>query len=194
MKKKSEKRRWRAKQFATVGTILAASLISSARATAQEIIHDAESYVLEAQHGEKWEAQNREIDAKLEALKKKHGRRPNIIHIMWDDTAVGEIGIPQIQACRGYKTPNINKFAQEGQYFSRMYTEPSCTPTRAAFQTGRHAVRSGMYTVSFPYEYGGMSEKETTIAEVLSEAGYATAFYGKGHLGEKNTGSGNRVE
>ena len=65
-----------------------------------------------------------------------------------------------------------------------MYSEPSCTPTRAAFQTGRHAVRSGMYTVSFPYEYGGMSEKETTIAEVLSDVGYATAFYGKGHLGD----------
>ena len=103
---------------------------------------------------------------------------------MWDDTAVGEVGIPQIQATRGFKTPNINQFAQEGQYYSRMYTEPSCTPTRAAFQTGRHAVRSGMYTVSFPYEYGGMSEKEVTIAEVLSEAGYATAFYGKGHLGD----------
>jgi len=65
-----------------------------------------------------------------------------------------------------------------------MYTEPSCTPSRAAFQTGRHAVRSGMYNVSFPYEYGGMSETETTIAELLSDAGYATAFYGKGHLGD----------
>jgi arylsulfatase len=103
---------------------------------------------------------------------------------MWDDTGVGEVGVPQIQATRGFKTPNMNKFAAEGQYYARMYTEPSCTPTRAAFQTGRHAVRSGMYTVSFPYEYGGMSEKETTIAEVLSEVGYATAFYGKGHLGD----------
>ena len=50
--------------------------------------------------------------------------------------------------------------------------------------TGRHAVRNGMYTVSFPYEYGGMSEEETTLGEVMSAAGYATAFYGKGHLGD----------
>ncbi len=148
------------------------------------IIHDAEYYVLKAQHGEEWDNQDKEIQKKLADLEKKHGSKPNIIHIMWDDTPVGELGVPHLQANRGFKTPNINKFAAEGQYYSRMYTEPSCTPSRAAFQTGRHAVRSGMYNVSFPYEYGGMSEKETTIAEILSEAGYATAFYGKGHLGD----------
>jgi len=159
-------------------------LLGVTAVNAKDIVHDSEYYILKAQHGHKWATEDTEIQKKIAALKKKFGRAPNIIHIMWDDTAVGEIGIPQIQAPRGFKTPNINKFAQEGQYYSRMYTEPSCTPTRAAFQTGRHAVRSGMYTVSFPYEYGGMSEKEVTIAEVLSEAGYATAFYGKGHLGD----------
>ncbi|MCK4563010.1 MAG: sulfatase-like hydrolase/transferase, partial [Flavobacteriaceae bacterium] len=123
-----------------------------------KIVHDAEYYILKAQHGDEWEKQDKEIQKKLKALEKKHGTKPNIIHIMWDDTAVGEIGVPQIQADRGFKTPNMNKFAAEGQYYSRMYTEPSCTPSRAAFQTGRHAVRSGMYTVSFPYEYGGMGE------------------------------------
>ena len=153
-------------------------------ANAKDIVHDAEYYILKAQHGDKWAKEDKAIQEKIAALKKKHGRSPNIIHIMWDDTAVGELGVPQNQMNRGFKTPNINKFAAEGQYYSRMYTEPSCTPTRAAFQTGRHAVRSGMYNVSFPLEYGGMSEKETTIAEVLSEAGYATAFYGKGHLGD----------
>ena len=156
----------------------------TATATAKDIIHDSEHYILQAQHGIQWAKEDEDIQKKLDALKKKHGRPPNIIHIMWDDTAVGEIGIPQIQAGRGFSTPNMNQFAAEGQYYSRMYTEPSCTPSRAAFQTGRNAVRSGMYTVSFPYEYGGMSEKETTIAEVLSEVGYATAFYGKGHLGD----------
>ena len=151
---------------------------------AKPIVHDSEYYILKAQHGDKWAKEDKAIQKKIAALKKKYGRSPNIIHIMWDDTAVGEIGVPQNQMNRGFTTPNINKFAAEGQYYSRMYTEPSCTPSRAAFQTGRHAVRSGMYNVSFPLEYGGMSEKETTIAEVLSEAGYATAFYGKGHLGD----------
>ena len=151
---------------------------------AKDIVHDSEYYILKAQHGDKWAKEDKDIQAKIDALKKKHGRAPNIIHIMWDDSPVGELGLPHLQKNRGFETPNINKFAAEGQYYTRMYTEPSCTPTRAAFQTGRHAVRSGMYNVSFPYEYGGMSEKETTIAEVLSEVGYATAFYGKGHLGD----------
>ena len=140
--------------------------------------------MIEAQHGDRWAIEDADIQEKLAALEAKHGTKPNIIHIMWDDTAVGELGVAQNQMNRGFQTPNINQFAAEGQYYSRMYTEPSCTPTRAAFQTGRHAVRSGMYNVSFPLEYGGMSEKETTIAEVLSEVGYATAFYGKGHLGD----------
>jgi arylsulfatase len=169
----------------TVIFVLALSLAGNALAKGPaKIIHDAEYYILKAQHGKKWAKEDKALNKKLAKLEKKHGRKPNIIHIMWDDTAVGEIGVPQIQASRGFKTPNMNKFAEEGQYYSRMYTEPSCTPTRAAFQTGRHAIRNGMYTVSFPYEYGGMSEKETTIAEVLSEVGYATAFYGKGHLGD----------
>ncbi len=157
-------------------TLIALAVFAGAPLMAADIIHDSEYYILKAQYGDTWAQQDAEIDAKLKALREKYGAPPNIVHIMWDDTAVGEIGIPQIQAARGFKTPNMNQFAAEGQYYARMYTEPSCTPTRAAFQTGRHAVRSGMYTVSFPYEYGGMSENETTIAEVLSEVGYATAF------------------
>ena len=148
------------------------------------IIHDAEYYVLEAQHGDKWAAQDNDLDTKLAELRKKHGTSPNIIHLMWDDTGVGEVGIPQIQKMRGWETPNINKFGQEGIFFTRMYTEPSCTPSRAAVMTGRHAVRNGMYNVGFPYEYGGIAADEVTMAEVLGKAGYATAFYGKSHLGD----------
>ena len=66
----------------------------------------------------------------------------------------------------------------------RMCTEPSCTPSRAAVMTGRHAVRTGMYNVGFPYECSGLAAEEVTMAEVLSKAGYATAFYGKSHLGD----------
>jgi len=163
--------------------VLAAAFALIVPASAQ-IVHDAEYYVLEAQHGEEWARQDEEIQAQLKALRDKHGTRPNIIHIMWDDTAVGEVGVPQIQKARGWETPNINRFSAEGIYFARMYTEPSCTPSRAAVMTGRHAVRNGMYNVGFPYEYGGLAADEVTIAEVLSQAGYATAFYGKSHLGD----------
>ena len=166
-----------------VVTAVALTVATSAQAR-KEIIHDAEYYVLEAQHGETWATEDKEIRAKLEALEKKHGTKPNIIHIMWDDTGVGEVGVPQIQKARGWETPNINQFSADGIYFARMYTEPSCTPSRAAVMTGRHAVRNGMYNVGFPYEYGGLAADEVTTAEVLSKAGYATAFYGKSHLGD----------
>jgi arylsulfatase len=149
-----------------------------------DIIHDAEHYILAAQHGERWAQEDAAIAARLAALEAKHGTKPNIIHIMWDDTALGEVGIPEIQAVRGFETPNMNQMAEEGINFMRMYTEPACTPTRAALQTGRYAVRTGMHTVSFPVEYSGMDADEVTIAEVLSSAGYATAFYGKWHLGD----------
>ncbi len=174
----------------TLAGIITALFCSSVNA--KDIVHDAEHYVLLAQYEEKWEKQDAEIQSKLKALRVKHGTPPNIIHIMWDDTAVGEVGIPHLQANRGFQTPNMNQFAAEGIYFSRMYTEPSCTPSRAAVMTGRHAKRNGMYNVGFPYEYGGLASEEVTIAEVLSEAGYATAFYGKSHLGDVESSYLNR--
>ncbi|CAN5509155.1 arylsulfatase [soil metagenome] len=149
-----------------------------------KIIHDAEYYILDAQHGPTWLAEDKELNEKLSALRKKYGAPPNIVHVMWDDTAVGEVGIPAIQKVRGWETPNINRVAAQGINFMRMYTEPSCTPSRAACMTGRHAVRSGMYNVGFPYEYGGLPTSEVTTADVLSKAGYSTAFYGKWHLGD----------
>ena len=163
---------------------ISASIALSATAQAAEIIHDSEHYVLLKQYKGQWAQQDAEIQEKLDALRKKYGKPPNIIHIMWDDTPVGEIGIPAVQKVRGWETPVMNKLAAEGINFMRMYTEPSCTPTRAAVMTGRHAVRNGMYNVGFPYEYGGLAADEVTIGEVLSKAGYATAFYGKSHLGD----------
>ncbi|MDZ4780810.1 MAG: sulfatase-like hydrolase/transferase [Planctomycetia bacterium] len=155
-----------------------------AQAEKPKIIHDAEYYILDAQHGEKWEVEDQELDKKLAELRQKFGQPPNIIHVMWDDTPVGEVGIPFIQKQRGWETPNINRLAAEGINFTRMYTEPSCTQSRAAFLTGRHAVRTGMTKVGFPYEYGGLPPSEVTLADVLSKAGYATAFYGKAHVGD----------
>ncbi|MCP4083040.1 MAG: sulfatase-like hydrolase/transferase, partial [Planctomycetaceae bacterium] len=160
--------------------------------SAEEIVHDAEYYILQAQHGENWAKQDKSLDARLKELRKKFGKPPNIIHIMWDDTPVGEIGIPEIQKVRGWETPHMNQIAAEGINFMRMYTEPSCTPSRAAVITGRHAVRNGMYNVGFPYEYGGLAAEEVTMAEVLGKAGYATAFYGKSHLGDVESSYLNR--
>ncbi len=148
------------------------------------IVHDAEYYVLEAQNGERWAAEDRTLDARLAELRKKHGRAPNIIHIMWDDTSFGDVGIPAISKIRGFESPSIDRMAREGILFTRMYTEVGCTPSRSACMTGRYAVRSSTYDIGFPIHNEGLSGKEVTVAEVLSKSGYATAFYGKWHLGD----------
>lgn len=166
----------------TLNTIAMASAMADAGD--QPIIHDAEHYVLAAQHKGRWLTEDAEINTKLAALKERFGTPPNLIHIMWDDTAVGEIGIPEIQSVRGFETPTMNRWADEGINFMRMYTEPACTPSRAAVLTGRYAKRSGMHTVSFPIERSGIDAEEVTLAEVLSQAGYATGFFGKWHLGD----------
>ena len=151
---------------------------------AEKIVHDAEFYVLESQNGERWAAEDEELDKRLAALREKHGRPPNVVYILWDDTAFGAVGFPALQKNFGYTTPNLNKMAAEGLNFTRMYTEPSCTPTRAAVLTGRLPVRHGMGVVGMPHEFSGLRADEVTIAEVLSKAGYATGFFGKGHLGD----------
>ena len=154
------------------------------KAAPGSIVHDAEYYILFDQHGDAWAAEDEELDAKLAALEERHGAKPNIVHIMWDDMAFGDAGIPALNKVRGFDTPNCNRMAAEGALFTRFYTEAACTPSRAAVLTGRHAVRSGMYNVAFPVEAAGLAGEEVTMANVLSDAGYATAFYGKWHLGD----------
>jgi len=164
--------------------VLALSLAGAQVSAAQEIIHDAEHYILKSQNSEKWAATDVDLDRQLAALKKKHSAPPNIIYILFDDQQVGAVGNAMIQQLAGYTTPNMNQLAAEGINFTRMYSEPACTPTRAAFMTGRTPVRNGMAIVGMPHEAAGLAADEATIGEVLSAAGYATAFYGKGHLGD----------
>jgi arylsulfatase A-like enzyme len=164
-----------------------AFLLGTGAAAAEEdgkIVHDAEHYILLQQHGEKWAAEDKELDEKLKALREKYGKPPNIVNILFDDTSTGEVGSALANKIRGYDTPNMNRMADEGMTFARMYTEPSCTPSRNSVQTGRHPVRTGMYKVGFPVDAYGLGSDEVTIAEVLSLAGYATGFFGKWHLGD----------
>jgi arylsulfatase A-like enzyme len=161
--------------------LIATFQISNAQ---NEIIHDAEFYIIEDQNKERWNDEDSDLNKRLAELKKEHGTPPNIVYILFDDQQFGAIGFPGIQKILGYSTPIMNTMAQEGINFTRMYTEPACTPTRAAFLTGRNAVRSGMGVVGMPHEFAGLAEEEVTIAEILSKAGYATAHYGKGHVGD----------
>ncbi|MFC1657080.1 sulfatase-like hydrolase/transferase [Candidatus Moduliflexota bacterium] len=164
---------------------LAAIAFTAPATQAAEIIHDAEYYILEAQNGEQWAADDKVVDAKLEEFRKKNGGKPpNILYILIDDIGYGDLGSSELNALRGYETPAINKVAEEGMRISRMYTEPSCTPTRVAFMTGRQPYRYGMGETAVDISGFGLPGKEVTLAEILSESGYNTVHIGKWHMGD----------
>tara|TARA_R100000027_G_scaffold23393_1_gene16947 strand:- start:5702 stop:7363 length:1662 start_codon:yes stop_codon:yes gene_type:complete len=112
--------------------------------------------------------------------------KPNILLIVSDDTGWGDPGVYGGGEGRGMPTPTLDSMAQEGMTFFSFYGQPSCTPGRAAIQTGRFPNRSGMTTVAFQGQGGGLPAAEWTLASVLKEAGYQTYFTGKWHLGESD--------
>ena len=110
--------------------------------------------------------------------------KPNILFIVSDDTGYGDLGPYGGGEGRGMPTPSIDRMASEGMTFFSFYAQPSCTPGRAAMQTGRIPNRSGMTTVAFQGQGGGLPAAEWTLASVLKQGGYQTYFTGKWHLGE----------
>ena len=103
---------------------------------------DAPYYELEKKYGATWRDEDRAIDAKLTAMEKKFGHRPNIIFILTDDIGYGELGVHGGGAVRGAPTPQLDRMAHEGLLLNGFYSEPSCTPTRIALMTGRHPVQT----------------------------------------------------
>jgi len=112
------------------------------------------------------------------------GAKPNVILILSDDFGYGDSGPYGGGPGRGMPTPALDRLSAEGMTFYSNYAQPSCTPGRAAVQTGRIPNRSGMTTVAFQGQGGGLPKEEWTLASVLKQAGYATFFTGKWHLGE----------
>ena len=119
------------------------------------------------------------------ALAQETASPPNILVMMGDD-----IGWTNISAYEkgivGYDTPNIDRIANEGMLFTDYYAEQSCTAGRAAFITGQSGLRTGLLKVGFPGAPFGIQHEDPTLAEMLKPLGYATAQYGKNHLGDGN--------
>ena len=113
-------------------------------------------------------------------------KKPNIILIVSDDTGYGDLGAYGGGKGRGMPTPGFDRLAKEGMTFFHNYGQPSCTPGRAAIVTGRYPNRSGMTTVAFQGQGGGLAAAEWTLASVLKLGGYQTFFTGKWHLGESD--------
>ena len=168
-----------------IGVLMIAGLCSNNLHAADSIAHDSEYYILKAQNGEKWAKDDKAVDKKLAEFRKKNGgKSPNILYILIDDIGFGDLGNKTLNMVRGYKTPSINQFARDGMRLGRMYTEPSCTPTRVAFMTGRQPYRVGMGNTAVDISGFGLAGKEVTLAEILSEKGYNTVHIGKWHMGD----------
>jgi arylsulfatase A-like enzyme len=109
--------------------------------------------------------------------------RPNIVFFLWDNFAWGELGCYGGGVLRGAPTPRIDRLADEGLRLLNFNVEAQCTPSRSAVLTGRHPIRSGTQTVPITGGPDGLTRWEVTIAQALSDAGYATGMWGKWHLG-----------
>jgi arylsulfatase len=112
--------------------------------------------------------------------------KPNVLFILVDNLGYGELGVYGGGATRGAPTPRIDKLASEGLRLTNMNMETQCTPSRSSLLTGRFAIRSGTHSVPFGGVADGLTQWEVTMAESLSAAGYATALFGKWHLGSQN--------
>ena len=111
--------------------------------------------------------------------------KPNIVFLLMDNLGYGEVGCYGGGITRGAPTPRIDKLATEGTRLTNYNVEAQCSPSRSAIMTGRFSIRSGTHSVPIGGGKDGLTQWEVTIAKTLSAAGYATAHFGKWHLGSE---------
>jgi arylsulfatase A-like enzyme len=112
-------------------------------------------------------------------------KKPNILIIWGDDIGQSNLSC-YTKGVMGYRTPNIDRIANEGMIFTDYYGEQSCTAGRSAFITGQSVFRTGLSKVGIPGASLGMRAEDPSIAELLKPLGYATGQFGKNHLGDKD--------
>jgi arylsulfatase len=111
--------------------------------------------------------------------------KPNILVLWGDDIGWWNISYNN-RGQMGYRTPNIDRVANEGASFTDYYGQQSCTAGRAAFITGQNPLRTGLTKVGMPGAEIGLQPEDPTIAELLKPHGYATGQFGKNHFGDKD--------
>jgi arylsulfatase A-like enzyme len=109
--------------------------------------------------------------------------RPNVVFILADNVGYGDLGPYGGGELRGSPTPNANRLAREGLRLTQFLVEPSCTPSRAALMTGQYSIRNGLSLAAIPGTPNTLSANAYTMGQLFKDAGYATAIFGKWHLG-----------
>ena len=110
-------------------------------------------------------------------------QKPNVVFILADNVGYGDLGPYGGGELRGAPTPNIDQLAREGLRLTQYLVEPSCTPSRAALMTGQYSIRNGLSLATVPGTPNTLSGKAYTMGQLFKDAGYATAIFGKWHLG-----------
>ena len=112
-------------------------------------------------------------------------KKPNIVLVLMDNFGYGEIGVYGGGVLRGAPTPNIDSIATDGFQLTNYNVEAECTPSRSALMTGRYGIRTRQRQDGPPRGvWYGITQWEITLAEMLSNEGYATGIFGKWHLGD----------
>jgi arylsulfatase A-like enzyme len=109
--------------------------------------------------------------------------KPNVVFILADNVGYGDLGPYGGGELRGAPTPRIDQLAREGLRLTQYLVEPSCTPSRAALMTGQYSIRNGLSLIIMPGSGSTLSKGAVTMGELFKGAGYATAIFGKWHLG-----------
>ena len=111
------------------------------------------------------------------------GQKPNVVFILCDNVGYGDLGPYGGGELRGCPTPRLDQFAREGLRLTQYLVEPACTPSRAALMTGQYSIRNGLSLIIVPGTVNTLPAKAYTMGDMFHGLGYATALFGKWHLG-----------
>ncbi len=111
--------------------------------------------------------------------------KPNVVFVLFDNVGFGDLGPYGGGERRGAPTPRIDQMAREGLTLTQFLVEPACTPSRAALMTGQYSIRTGLSLVIIPGAGGGLPANAPTMSQMFKSQGYATAIFGKWHLGRE---------